>query len=54
MAMPGGPPRLAVRLDGYCVGHAVIVGIDTQAQHGGKLRYTTPLDAAQCDPVGSN
>ncbi len=52
--VPGEPPRLAVRVGGYCVGHAVIVGIDTQAHHGGELRYAALLDAAGCDPVGSD
>jgi hypothetical protein len=47
--VPGEPPRLAVRIGGYCVGHAVIVGIDAQARHGGELWYTAPLDAARCD-----
>jgi len=49
VTVPGEPPRLAVRVGSYCVGHAVIVGIDTQAEHGGELWYTTPLDTARCD-----
>jgi hypothetical protein len=52
--VPGEPPRLAVRLGGFCVGHAVIVGIDAQARHGGELWYAVPLDAVHCDPAGSN
>jgi hypothetical protein len=32
---------------GFCVGHAVIVGIDTQAQLGGDLWSTAP----QCLPL---
>jgi hypothetical protein len=50
----GEPPRLAVRVGGFCVGHAVIVGIETQAHHGGELWYTAPLDAARCDLARSN
>jgi len=49
VTVPEEPPRLAVRIGGYCVGHAVIVGIDTQAEHGGELWYAAPLDAARCD-----
>jgi hypothetical protein len=54
VTVPGEPPRLAVRLGGYCVGHAVIVGIDAQARHGGELWYAAPLDAVRCDPARSN
>jgi hypothetical protein len=48
--VPGEPPRLAVRV-GYCVGHAVIVGIDTQARHGGELWYAAPLDVVRPGPA---
>ena len=33
VTVPGEPAWLAVRVGGYCVGHAVIVGIDAQARH---------------------
>jgi hypothetical protein len=49
VTVPGEPPRLAVQLSSFCVGHAVIVGIDAQAQHGGELWYATALDAARYD-----
>jgi hypothetical protein len=54
VTVPGEPPPLAVRIGGYCVGHAVIVGIDTQARHGGELWYAARLDAARCDLARSN
>ncbi len=50
VTVPGEPPRLAVRVGGYCVGHAVIVGIDTQA-HGGELWYAALLDVVRRDPA---
>jgi hypothetical protein len=49
--VPGEPPRLAVRVGGYCVGHAVIMGIDTQARHGGELWYAAPLDVVRRGPA---
>jgi hypothetical protein len=32
VTVPGEPARLAVPIGGFCVGHAVIVGIDAQAR----------------------
>jgi hypothetical protein len=49
--VPGEPPRLTVRVGGYCVGHAVIMGIDTQARHGGELWYAAPLDVVRRGPA---
>jgi hypothetical protein len=46
-AVPGEPPRLAVRVGGFCVGHAVIVGIDTQARYGGGLWYAALREVAR-------
>jgi hypothetical protein len=54
VSLPEEPPRLAVRVGGFCVGHAVIVGIDTQARHGGELWYAAPLDMAHCSPAESS
>jgi hypothetical protein len=51
VTVPGEPPRLAVRVGGFCVGHAVIVGIDTQARHGGELWHAAPLDAMRHGPA---
>ncbi len=45
--VPGEPPRLALRVGGFCVGHAVIVGIDTQARDGGEVWYAAPLGMAR-------
>ncbi len=53
MTVPGEPARLAVPVGGFCVGHAVIVGIDAQARQGGELWYAA-LDVVQCDPARSN
>ncbi len=39
MRVPGEPPGLALRVGGYCVGHAVIVGVQAQARVGGALWY---------------
>jgi hypothetical protein len=39
VSLPGEPPRFVRRVGGFCVGHAVIVGIDTRARHGGGLWY---------------
>jgi hypothetical protein len=41
----GEPPGFACSVGRYCVGHAVITGIEAQARHGGELWYSTPLDA---------
>ena len=46
-SVPGEPLWLALRVGGFCVGHAVIVGIDTQARYGGKLWYAAPLEGAR-------
>jgi len=54
VTVPGEPPRLAVRVGGFCVGHAVIVGIDAQARHGGELWYAAALDVVRRDPARSN
>jgi hypothetical protein len=35
----GEPSRFACPVGCYCVGHAVICGIDAQAHHGGGLWY---------------
>jgi hypothetical protein len=48
VTVSGEPSRLAVRVGGFCVGHAVIVGIDAQAQHGGELWYAA-LDVVRRD-----
>ena len=53
-SVPGEPPRLALRVGGFCVGHAVIVGIDTQARHGGELWYAAPVEVACCSPARSS
>ena len=45
--VPGEPPRLAVRVGGFCLGHAVIVGIDTRARDGGEVWYAAPLGVAR-------
>jgi hypothetical protein len=45
--VPGEPPRLAVRVGGFCVGHAVIVGIDTRARYGGEVWYAVPPGVAR-------
>jgi len=42
--MPRESLQLALRVGGYCAGHAVIVGIDAQAGHDGEIRYSAPLD----------
>jgi hypothetical protein len=44
--VPGEPPRLAVRVGGFCLGHTVIVGIDTRARSGGEVWYAVPLGVA--------
>jgi hypothetical protein len=49
VTVPGEPPGLAVWIGGYCVGHAVITGIDVQALHGGRLLYSAPLAQAFWD-----
>ncbi len=55
MSVPGEPPGLALRVGGYCVGHAVIVGIDAQARYGGGLWYAAPLlNRARGGPAGRN
>jgi hypothetical protein len=51
VTVPGEPPGLAVRVGGFCVGHAVIVGIDTQARHGGELWYAAQLDVGRRSPA---
>ena len=45
--VPGEPPRLALRVGGFCLGHAVIVGIDTRARDGGEVWYAVPLGVAR-------
>ena len=42
VAVAGEASRRAVRVGGYCVGHAVIMGIEAQARHGGQLWYALP------------
>lgn len=44
VTMPRESLQLALRVGGYCAGHAVIVGIDAQAGHDGEIRYSAPLD----------
>jgi hypothetical protein len=41
-SVPGEPPRLALRVGGFCV-----VGIDTRARYGGELWYAAPLEGAR-------
>jgi len=42
VSVPGEPPGLPLRMGGYCLGHAVIVGIHAQARHGAQLWYAPP------------
>jgi len=42
VSVAGEPPGLAVWVGGYCAGHAVIIGIDTQEQHGGSCGTRHP------------
>jgi hypothetical protein len=44
VTVPGEPSCLAVWFGGYCVGHAVIVGIEAQARDGGELWYSACFD----------
>jgi len=46
-SVPGEPLWLALRVGGFCVGHAVIVGIDTRARYGGEVWYAAPLEVAR-------
>jgi hypothetical protein len=46
VSVPGEPPRPATRIGGFCVGHAVIVAIDTQARHGEGLWYAALREVA--------
>jgi hypothetical protein len=43
--------RSLAATSGSCVGHAVIVGIDKQARHGGELWYAAPLDVVRRGPA---
>jgi hypothetical protein len=43
VTVPGEPSWLAVWVGGYCVGHAVITGVEAQARHGGELWYSALL-----------
>ncbi len=54
VTVPGEPPRPAMQVGSFCVGHAVIVGIDTQARHGGELWYAAPVEVACCSPARSS
>ncbi len=44
VSVPGEPLGLALRVGGYCVGHAVIVGVQAQARVGVGLWYA-PLSS---------
>jgi len=48
VSVPGEPPGLALRVGGYCVGHAVIVGVQVQLRYGKALWYAPLLDHS-CD-----
>jgi hypothetical protein len=39
LAAPDEPAQLAIRLGSYCLGHAVITGIEAQARAGGHIWY---------------
>ncbi len=54
MSVPGEPPGLALRVGGYCVGHAVIAGVQAHAHVGGALWYAVPLDRDRGGPTGRN
>ena len=47
VAIHGEPAGLACPLGCYCVGHAVICGIDAQAHHGGGLWSQPPSPMAR-------
>jgi hypothetical protein len=48
VAVSGEPSWLAVWVGGYCVGHAVITGIEAQARLGGGLWYSALLYLMDC------
>jgi hypothetical protein len=43
MSMPEKPSSLLRLVGGFCAGHAVMVGLDIQARHGGQPWYSTSL-----------
>jgi hypothetical protein len=43
MSMTGKPAWLLRRVGGFCAGHAVMVGLDVQARHGGEPWDSTSL-----------
>jgi hypothetical protein len=43
VTVAGEPSGLTVWVGGYCVGHAVITGVEAQARHGGELWYSALL-----------
>jgi len=54
VSVPGEPPWLALPVGGYCVGHAVVIGVQAQAHHGGALWYAVPLGRARDGRTGRN